>query len=171
MFGAFPIVFQIERGWTPGQGGLAFIGVGVGMTLGVALNIWENGRYSVKLEHAGGRLPPEARLPMCALGGVLIPIGLFAFAWTATPSVHWIAPIICLSPLSFFSPTLVFPINEGDSDGPVWNGNVTRVSLPHQLSNRFLPHVRRLGARRERSSPFHIRCRLVRPLPPSNKPH
>lgn len=102
MFGAFPIVFQIERGWTPGQGGLAFIGVGVGMTLGVALNIWENGRYSVKLENAGGRLPPEARLPMCALGGVLIPIGLFAFAWTSTSSVHWIAPIICSSPLSFF---------------------------------------------------------------------
>ncbi|KAK6407812.1 MFS siderochrome iron transporter 1 [Elasticomyces elasticus] len=31
LFGAFPIVYQDERGWSPGVGGLAFLGVAVGM--------------------------------------------------------------------------------------------------------------------------------------------
>jgi hypothetical protein len=31
MFGAFPIVYQQDRGWSPGIGGLAFIGIMVGM--------------------------------------------------------------------------------------------------------------------------------------------
>ena len=31
LFGAFPIVYQQNRGWSPGIGGLSFIGVAVGM--------------------------------------------------------------------------------------------------------------------------------------------
>lgn len=39
-FAAFPIVFQQERGWSPGIGGLAFLGVTVGMVATVPYNIW-----------------------------------------------------------------------------------------------------------------------------------
>ena len=38
--------------------------------------------------------PPEVRLPTMILGGALVPIGLFIFAWTATPDVHWAVPVV-----------------------------------------------------------------------------
>lgn len=37
---------------------------------------------------------PEWRLPPAILGGPLVTIGLFIFAWTIYSDVHWIAPII-----------------------------------------------------------------------------
>jgi hypothetical protein len=36
---------------------------------------------------------PEVRLPMSLVGCVAIPIGLFWFAWTNSPSVHWLVSI------------------------------------------------------------------------------
>ena len=36
MFGAFPIVYQEARGWNQGVGGLAFMGIMVGMLFAVA---------------------------------------------------------------------------------------------------------------------------------------
>jgi hypothetical protein len=73
LFGAFPIVFQQTRGWSPGIGGLAFIGVLIGFLLAVAYTIFvENPRYSRALEKEGW-LAPEQRLPAAILGGVLLP--------------------------------------------------------------------------------------------------
>ncbi|KZT30282.1 MFS general substrate transporter [Neolentinus lepideus HHB14362 ss-1] len=97
-FTAFPIVFQQERGWTPGQGGLAFIGIGVGIFLGIALNFWFNARYIRIAKREGGVAPPENRLEMMMVGGVLLPIGLFWFAWTTYPSVQFIVPILATIP-------------------------------------------------------------------------
>lgn len=51
LFAAFPIVFQQERGWSPGVGGLAFIGVLVGFIIALAYIIFiENPRYARNLE-------------------------------------------------------------------------------------------------------------------------
>lgn len=79
LFAAFPIVYQENRGWSPGIGGLAFIGVAVGMILAVAYCIWENKRYAKVSDEHKGFAPPEARLPVCMVGGVAVPIGLFWF--------------------------------------------------------------------------------------------
>jgi hypothetical protein len=47
LFAAFPIVFQQERGWSPGIGGLSFLGVLVGFILALAYIIFiENPRYT-----------------------------------------------------------------------------------------------------------------------------
>jgi len=99
LFGAFPIVFQQVRGWSPGVGGLAFLGVLVGFMIALLYTIFvENPRYAKKLSSEGW-LPPEQRLPPAIIGGILLPIGLFSFAWTAAPArIHWIAPIICSAP-------------------------------------------------------------------------
>ncbi|KAH9221510.1 major facilitator superfamily domain-containing protein [Leptodontidium sp. 2 PMI_412] len=40
--------------------------------------------------------PPEDRLKVGLVGSVIIPSGLFLYAWTSRASVHWIAPIIGL---------------------------------------------------------------------------
>ncbi|SCN77813.1 related to mfs-multidrug-resistance transporter [Fusarium fujikuroi] len=93
-FAAFPIVFQQGRGWSPGIGGLAFTGVAVGMLFAVTGTILDNKRYARAAEAAGGHAPPEARLPPSLVGSILIPAGLFWFAWTNGKDVHWIVSII-----------------------------------------------------------------------------
>ncbi|GAA5946169.1 hypothetical protein JCM3765_000142 [Sporobolomyces pararoseus] len=97
-FGAIPIVFNQDRGWSPGIASLAFIGIGLGMLCAVIANVFENKRYVKALIKAGGTLAPEARLPLCCVAGVMLPVGLFWFAWTTQPSVHWIVPIIASFP-------------------------------------------------------------------------
>ena len=101
MFGAFPIVFQQDRGWTAGIGGLAFIGIAIGMLIGVGYAIWDNKRYMRVEDEHDGEAPPETRLPPAIVGSIALPIGLFWFAWTNYPSIHWIVCIIATAPFGF----------------------------------------------------------------------
>ncbi|RMJ24500.1 transporter [Aspergillus sp. HF37] len=79
MFAAFPIVYQEARGWNQGVGGLAFMGIMVGMLIAVAYTIPDNKRYMNILAKHNGFAPPEARLPPVILASVCIPIGLFCY--------------------------------------------------------------------------------------------
>ena len=102
MFAAFPIVFQEYRHWTQGIGGLAFMGVMVGMLTASSYALWDNKRYiRAEKNDPSGFAPPEARLPPCLIGCVFLPLGLFWFAWTNSPSVHWASPIIAGAPFGF----------------------------------------------------------------------
>ncbi|KAJ6045229.1 uncharacterized protein N7446_003431 [Penicillium canescens] len=101
LFGAFPIVYELHRGWNQGVAGLAFLGVMVGMLCAIAYSIPENSRYIKLLDKEGGYAPPEARLPPCMLASLALPIGLFWFAWTNSPSVHWLASIAAGVPFGF----------------------------------------------------------------------
>ncbi|KAI1102655.1 polyamine transporter 1 [Jackrogersella minutella] len=104
MFAAFPIVFQQQRGWSPGIGGLAFLGIAVGMLVSVAYSIYDNTRYAKTAAAHGGNAPPEARLPPAMIGSILLPVGLFWFAWTCQKEIHWIVSIIASG---FFASGLV----------------------------------------------------------------
>lgn len=101
LFGAFPIVYQQHRGWNEGIGGLSFLGVLVGMLFATVLNLFDNKRYAKVSAAHGGFAPPETRLPVVMIGGIAIPIGLFWFAWTNDPSVHWMASISAGVPFGF----------------------------------------------------------------------
>ncbi|KAF9890310.1 hypothetical protein FE257_005976 [Aspergillus nanangensis] len=101
LFAAYPIVFQGTRGWNQGIGSLPFLGIMVGMMAAVAYSIWDNKRYVRSEVKHGGFAPPEARLPPCLLASVFIPVGLFWFAWTNYPSVHWMACIAAGAPFGF----------------------------------------------------------------------
>ncbi|GAB7323894.1 hypothetical protein MBLNU13_g07326t1 [Cladosporium sp. NU13] len=101
LFGAFPIVYQQNRGWSPGIGGLSFIGVAVGMGFAVCYSIWDNKRYANLSDAHKGFAPPEARLPPTFVGALAVPIGLFWFAWTNGPNIHWIVSIIAGAPFGF----------------------------------------------------------------------
>lgn len=101
LFAAFPIVYQQKRGWSPGIGGLSFLGVAVGMIGAVLYSIWDNKRYAKLSDKHKGFAPPEARLPPTMLGGIAVPIGLFWFAWTNYPSIHWIVSILAGVPFGF----------------------------------------------------------------------
>lgn len=100
-FSAFPIVYQETRGWNQGVGGLAFLGVAVGMIFAILYSIWENVRYAKVSDKHQGFAPPESRLPPTMLGGLCLPIGLFWFAWTNGPNIHWIVSIIATVPFGF----------------------------------------------------------------------
>ena len=91
---AFPFVFTRVRGWTPLVGSLPFLGLFIGVCLSMVVNVANQFRYTRISKAAGGVAVPEARLPPMALGGVLFTAGLFWFAWTATPSHHWILPTL-----------------------------------------------------------------------------
>lgn len=91
-FGAFPIVYHQIRGWNVAISGLAFLGLTVGMLIGLLYAILDSDRY----KKLGGT--PEARLPPAIVGAILLPAGMFAFAWTNSPSVHWSVSIIVSAP-------------------------------------------------------------------------
>jgi multidrug resistance protein len=102
MFAAYPIVYQEGRGWSEGIGGLAFIGVLIGMLAAVTYSIYlVNPRYQKAVDKYGGFAPPEARLPAAMLGGICLPIGLFWFAWTNSPTLPWAASIAAGIPFGF----------------------------------------------------------------------
>ena len=101
LFAAYPIVFQQVRGWSEGIGGLAFLGILVGMVAAVAYTFPENFRYARKCRETTDRLAPELRLPPSMVGGVALPVGLFWFAWTNSPSIHWMASVAAGAPFGF----------------------------------------------------------------------
>ncbi|KAF3291935.1 hypothetical protein TWF132_006441 [Orbilia oligospora] len=102
LFAAYPIVYQQTRGWSQGVGGLPFLGVAVGMLAAVVYSIPENTRYNrIAEERHEGLAPPEQRLPPALVGCVCIPIGLFWFAWSNSPDVHWFASVAAGTPFGF----------------------------------------------------------------------
>jgi multidrug resistance protein len=102
LFGAFPIVFQQYRGWSQGIGGLAFVGIIIGMIVAIICNWPFNVMYNrVAAKNANGAAPPEARLPPVIIASVAIPAGIFWFAWTNSPSIHWAVSIAATVPFGF----------------------------------------------------------------------
>jgi multidrug resistance protein len=102
LFGAFPIVYQQHRHWSAGIGGLAFLGVGLGMVVAIPIFAYMNTAYTKATELNGGRQPePEMRLPPGMVGAFAIPIGIFWFAWTNDPEIHWMASISAGVPFGF----------------------------------------------------------------------
>lgn len=101
MFAAFPIVYQQGRGWNQGVGGLAFMGIMVGMIIAVVYTFPDNMRYQRTVDRHGGFAPPESRLPPVMLASICIPVGLFWFAWTNYPSIHWMVSIAAGVPFGF----------------------------------------------------------------------
>ncbi|KAJ4287154.1 hypothetical protein N0V90_012552 [Kalmusia sp. IMI 367209] len=97
LMGAFPIIYEDLRGWNEGIGGLAFLGVSIGCCIGLGYIIMDNKRYKAH----GKQATPETRLPPTIVGGFVLPISMFAFAWTSFPSIHWSASIILSSGFGF----------------------------------------------------------------------
>ncbi|KAI7241156.1 MFS general substrate transporter [Hortaea werneckii] len=93
-FGAFALIFENNHGFNQWQTGLTFLGIFVGMVIGVNCDpLWRR-NYTRLVSNNGGASEPEYRLPPTILGAMTVPISLFGFAWTTYPWVHWIAPII-----------------------------------------------------------------------------
>lgn len=95
---AYPVAFVEVRGWTnEGIAGLPFIGIMIGIIIGVCIVIYNTKtRFARKLAE-GGRVVPEERLVEMMFASVLLPVGLFWFGWTMDKS--WPAQVIAGAPI------------------------------------------------------------------------
>ncbi|EPQ30522.1 uncharacterized protein PFL1_02048 [Pseudozyma flocculosa PF-1] len=102
---AVPIVFA-EYGWDATEQSLVLLTLTLGGALGYGFNFHQERLYARQTKKYGGKPPPEARLYYACAGAVVVPVGLFIFAWTGQPSVHPAAPIVGLTIFA----TALFPI-------------------------------------------------------------
>ena len=80
---AFPLVFQNIYNFKIQFVGLSFVGITVGMIMAASTaSFWENMREKAIAANFGGASEPEMRLPQLCVGGIIVPISLFMFAWT-----------------------------------------------------------------------------------------
>ncbi|THX97590.1 putative aldehyde reductase I [Aureobasidium pullulans] len=93
-FEAYPIAFQQERGWNAGVGALPFAAIIVGVAFGsIFICFFTKTRFARKMKEHGEVVPEERMIPMI-VGGALLPIGMFWFAWTSNPNIIWVPQVI-----------------------------------------------------------------------------
>lgn len=98
-FESYPISFQQERGWNLGVGALPFLSLTIGVVLGaIFVSYLTQTRFARKMKQQG-RAVPEERLPPMILGAVMLPIGLFWFAWTSSPHITWVPQVLAGIPI------------------------------------------------------------------------
>lgn len=91
----YPIVFGELRGWSPGLVGLGYIGIGIGGIVTITCEpLLRRMINSHKKDPTTGKPYPEAMVSVVCIAAVCVPVGEMIFAWTCTPDVHWIAPLI-----------------------------------------------------------------------------
>ena len=83
------------------QAGLVFIAPWFGNLLGVLMYFrilkpqYEAHQHAILAQSGGKRdIPPEGRLPGVSLSSLFTPIGMFWFALSARPDVHWLVPVL-----------------------------------------------------------------------------
>ncbi|OJJ67355.1 hypothetical protein ASPBRDRAFT_69012 [Aspergillus brasiliensis CBS 101740] len=93
-FESFPLVYRDMYGFTLGEQGLAFLAVLCGLCVAVGLLCAYF--YFIAPKQLGklDPVPPEARIWPGLFATWLIPTGLYIFAWTSTPSIHWIVSLV-----------------------------------------------------------------------------
>ncbi|KIW12473.1 hypothetical protein PV08_09750 [Exophiala spinifera] len=103
-FEVFPLVYATGNpgtathgyGMNAGQIGLIFLSISVGVSIAIAIYLYYL-RYVFEPEiMTMGLGQPERRLIPALPASLLLPVGLFIFAWTgnSSPKIHWIVPTI-----------------------------------------------------------------------------
>ena len=91
----FASLFTKQYGQSTAQSGLHYLALAIGYLLAECVgakltdDLWA---YLKKRAH--GSTAPEYRVPLMIPGGILMPIGLFWYGWSAQAKLHWIMPDI-----------------------------------------------------------------------------
>lgn len=93
LFTTITEVFEREYRFSQGAVGLTYLGIGLGMFIGL-IGFGGASDRIVKRMSKNGVMKPEYRLPPMIPGAACVPIGLFIYGWTAEEHTFWIAPII-----------------------------------------------------------------------------
>ncbi|KAF4944497.1 hypothetical protein FSARC_14660 [Fusarium sarcochroum] len=93
-------VFSGLYGWNALQGGYVQAAIVIGELLGFVLCLGTNFLYYASASRnpeEPGKPIPEARLYAAVIGGFIgVAGGMFIYAWTSFPYIHWIAPSVGL---------------------------------------------------------------------------
>ena len=90
-------VFQNVYSFTPGESGLAYLGMAVGCLVAPISLAYFSDRHVAKMTAKRGVHEPEYRLPPMLLGAVMVPISFFWYGWSIERQAHWIMPILASS--------------------------------------------------------------------------
>lgn len=129
LFTTFPTVFNLQYGWGTNISGLSYLGMGIGMLLGLAIFSVLSDRI-LKWKQKGGESKPEYRLPVMMWFSPMIPAGFFWYGWSAEYEVHWIVPIMGTTLIGMGSLFLVVSIQ---ALYLIIIKPLTRLQLPSQI--------------------------------------
>ncbi|KAJ4989056.1 MFS multidrug transporter [Stagonosporopsis vannaccii] len=96
MLSTFPLVFEEVYDMDVGPASLNYLSMCLGFLIGLQISHpLMDGLYAhLKIKYNVEEGLPEFRVPPMLIAGILCPIGLFIYGWTAQAGVHWIAPNI-----------------------------------------------------------------------------
>jgi hypothetical protein len=107
-FASLQLVFKETYGFNSHETGLAFLSLAVGSFLATATSLLMDRliyqkKYRELIQKKSGlkRVPPEHRLYPAMIGSVGVAGGLFWFAWTARPDIHWASAVVALVPFNW----------------------------------------------------------------------
>lgn len=101
-FASYNFVFLVVYHFNQKQIGFTFLGILVGFIFAVAsFSLFDNTLYRRECIRVRGVPAPEHRLYTAMLGSIMLPIGLFWFAWTPRITVHWIVPVLAGVPFGW----------------------------------------------------------------------
>ncbi|KAF8813035.1 hypothetical protein BYT27DRAFT_7251379 [Phlegmacium glaucopus] len=84
---SIPGVFQNLHHFNTAETGMVFLTMVIGSVLGFFTNFCQEILYQRYFPKKG----PEARLYLACFAAVLLPVGMFIYAWSSFTFVHWIA--------------------------------------------------------------------------------
>jgi len=95
LFTTFTYVYEREYGFTTGQAGLTFLGLGVGSFIGLfAVGIASDRAIKHQTAKNNGVTKPEYRLPPLLPAAFIIPVGLLLYGWAVDKHAPWIVSIV-----------------------------------------------------------------------------
>lgn len=96
LFTTFPDVFRGKYGFSAGTSGLVYLGLGLGMAVGLVLFTKLSDKMGRPIDSNTNGAPPkpESRLILMKWFGPITPLGLFLYGWSAEYELHWIFPIL-----------------------------------------------------------------------------
>ncbi|KAF3480260.1 putative transporter [Arthroderma uncinatum] len=112
LFTTFPSVFHGVYGWDEGVSGLAYLGLGIGMMLGLVLFSILSDKLLGQKQKPGSSnsdAKPEQRLILMKWFGPITPLGCFIYGWSAYYHTHWIVPILGTGIIGLGSLFIVIP--------------------------------------------------------------
>ncbi|KIK53038.1 hypothetical protein GYMLUDRAFT_179505 [Collybiopsis luxurians FD-317 M1] len=90
---ALPVIFVEKRLFRPTEMGLMFLGIAIGSTISMFMNLYFAHQFNKIVPKWKGFPPPEERLYAAMIGSVLLSASIFWLGWSGNyPSVPWYVP-------------------------------------------------------------------------------
>ncbi|KAI9662644.1 MAG: hypothetical protein M1831_002687 [Alyxoria varia] len=140
-FSAIPYVYRTVYNFDLQESNAVFASLSVSAILSTILSIYQE-KLAVRTAQGRRKLSsPEGRLYFACIESAFLPVGLFWFGWTASPSIHWIVPTIALAAalLGIFSVYLATFNYLADSYGPYASSAIAAQSFCRNLMGGAFP--------------------------------